>query len=227
MGEEKPCKNVYEKREGTAKTVCPWRKGGRTISRESRYIKKLMGWCPNAKKPGTEYQIAHENFGVYSQSGNEKSRVLPTPLSKFSRLCTYVLLIDTGFTLAYGLLLARIGVNTGAFLVGLIVCLTISISDWKRQMRRYDTLEKNPVVDNSDKQKLTWIFTAIISLIVFLSYTNRVLNMQLTFSVGAGAVASMWLSYFQILYWESENHKKIYINRRCGKWKTSYLIREK
>ncbi|MDD3042760.1 MAG: DUF1673 domain-containing protein [Methanosarcinaceae archaeon] len=193
----------------------------------TKSIRKLVGWCPCAKVPDSGYRIARENFEAHDQSGSEKARILPTALSKFSRLRTYNLLVDTGFSLAYGLLLARIGVNTGAFLTGLIICLAICISKWKKQMQRYDTLEKNPVVDYSDKQKFTWILTVIIPIIIFLAYTDRFLNMPLLFSFGAGAVASMWLSYFQIIYWEYKNHKKIYINRRCGKWKTSYLIREK
>ena len=36
------------------------------------YIKKLMGWCPNAKTLETGFRISPANFEVYAQSGGEK-----------------------------------------------------------------------------------------------------------------------------------------------------------
>jgi hypothetical protein len=88
LGEEKPCENVCEKRKGTAKTVCPWRKGGRTISRESRYTKKFMGWCPYAKLTGVDPRISSVNFEADDRSGGEKgdrSRREKTPIKRNSK----------------------------------------------------------------------------------------------------------------------------------------------
>jgi len=52
------------------------------------------------------------------------------------------------------------------------------------------------------------------------------LALQITLSFFGGYLVYFWLGYFQILYWEHKNHKKIYFDKNYGKWKKSYIIRE-
>ncbi len=43
------------------------------MNREAKYIKKLMGWCPNAKALEIGSQITPANFEIHDKSGGEKA----------------------------------------------------------------------------------------------------------------------------------------------------------
>jgi len=95
-------------------------------------------------------------------------------------------------------------------------------------MRRYDSLVKQPVIDYSGKKTLYYILSyAFIIVIFYLRFKGQELAMQAIFSLLGGSTVAMWLSYFQLIYWEKRNHKNIYFGKKHGTWKTSYVIREK
>jgi hypothetical protein len=56
LGDKKPYENIYKKRRGIPEDVCPWRKGVRTVSLNTEYIKKLMGWCPMKNSFGKRWE---------------------------------------------------------------------------------------------------------------------------------------------------------------------------
>ncbi len=195
---------------------------------ESRCIKKLMGWCPNAKAHEARQLINFESFesGISSRiSGDNEDQKNPGWLRKLSN---YTLLINTLFTLAYLLIIKQLGVNLIFLLAGFLVPLFFVIFDWKAQMQRYDALVKHPVIDYSDKKKLYFILAyALIIVIFYLYFKGQELAMQAPFSLIGGLLVGMWLSYFQLIYWQKKNHKTIYFGKKHGTWKTSYIIREK
>ena len=201
------------------------------MSRESRYIKKLMGWCPNAKPLETGSRISPANFEVSDQSGGEKARI-PGFLSRFSSLFSRfdvrILLPAIFVTPFYINLLFRKGVNTEAFFLGLLLSLMIYLLSWKKQMQRYDALAKKPIVRSSKKKNILLVFLAIFLLgILFgILLTGHFLNVQSTFSFIAGTWILMWGNYLQLIYWEMKNHLKIYIKSEKG-FQKMYALREK
>jgi len=89
---------IYIKTEkGFQKLYVLGEKEGRTMNWGSRYIKKLMGWCPNAKTLKTESQISSANFEANDRSEEEKAGSLNIP-SQHSRLDTLLLLLPIFFT---------------------------------------------------------------------------------------------------------------------------------
>ncbi len=94
-------------------------------------------------------------------------------------------------------------------------------------MKRYDALVKYPVIDYSNKEKLYSALSYVFILIFILLIKGHEAALQATFSFMGGFMIGMWLSYFQLIYWEKKNHKTIYFNKSYGTWKKSYIIQEK
>ena len=183
------------------------------------YIKKLMGWCPNAKMLETGSRISSANFELYDQSGGEKARS-PMALSRFSKLFSRLdarLLIPTLFlTPFYIIMLFLKGINSEFFFLGILFSLLINLLFWKKQIREYDAAAKKPTVRYVSKIVLLFVFLSIVLFLsfppmVFLSYTPS---------------STMWGACLQLFYWEKKNHIKIYIKNENGFQKT-YAIGEK
>lgn len=194
---------------------------------ESRYIKKLMGWCPNAKAHEARQPINFESFdsGISSRTGrndgNQKN------LGWFQKTNIQTFLINTFLTLASLLVINQLGINLFFLLAGSLISLFFIIFDWNAQMRRYDTLVKHPVIDYSDKKKLYYILACAFILTYHLYIKGHGIAMQAMFSSMGGLMVGMWIIYFQLIYWEKKNHKTIYFGKKHGTWKTSHIIREK
>ena len=193
-------------------------------------IKKLMGWCPNARAHQARWHINLENFDsdipdrTRGEGGDTKN------MGWLRKASTRILLLDIFLTFVYFLVLNQIGLNLMAFLlVGFFAIVHVAFY-WKTQMQRYDDLVKQPVTEYSNKRKIiSFAIPVVLYLVTF--FLNIIVGhehaLQTIFSLGGGFLIGMWLIYFQIKYWEKMNHKTIYINKRDGMWKTSYVIQER
>lgn len=198
------------------------------------YIKKLMGWCPNAGAAEARRDVSFENFDsdIPERAGGENGD-LKNP-GWFRKTSTYILLINTFFALAYFLVINQLGINLALginlilLLTGFFIALFLVIFDWKVQMQRYDALVKHPVIEYSDKKKLYYILASVFFILIYhLYFKGQELALQTIFSFMGGLMIGMWLSYFQLIYWEKKNHKTIYFDKSYGTWKKSYIIRER
>lgn len=203
------------------------------MNETGEYIKKLTGWCPYAKTSESGCLIPSGNFETNRRAGGRDSGDPENPVWS-RKLSSRILLVDSFLTLVYILVLAQLSVNAAALLAGFFISVTFFIFAWKKQMHRYNTLAQNPVLDYSDKKNLyrrlfrimTLIFYAAFICWIFAGGPERGFLMKETLSFFAGGLVSLWLCYFQILYWERKNHKTIYLNKSFGKWKKSYIVRE-
>lgn len=197
---------------------------------EAKYIKKLMGWCPNAKANEARKLINLENFDSNTPDrarGENENLENPGWLRKTS---TRVLLLSILFTLVYILAINHLGLNLASLLAGFLISVAFIVFDWKKQMHRYDTLVQEHICDNSGmkkvSQRINLIFYAMLFYWIFSGDVERNFSMKVTISFMSGCLVVMWLSYFQLIYWQKKNHKTIYFNKSYGKWKKSYIIRE-
>lgn len=194
----------------------------------TEYIKKLLGWCPNARASEARRHVNFENFesGVPERAGGENGDL--KNLGWFRKASTRPLLVYTFFTLMYLLIFYQIGISLIFLLAGSFSSLFLSIFFWKTQMKRYDDLVKKPVTEYSNKRKIiTFAITCAVYFVMsYLDANARGLAVQAMISFVGGFLVSMWLEYLQILYWERKNHKIIYIDKGYG-WKKSYIIRER
>ncbi len=191
----------------------------------TEYIKKLMGWCPNARAHEARRHISLENFAsdIPERAGKENGD--PKNLGWFRKASTRPLLIYTFFTLIYLLIFSQKGISLVFLLAGSFSSLFLSIFFWKNQMQKYDELIKKPVTECSNKRKMNLLAT-IFAVYFVMSYLDANYRGQAMISFFGGFLVSMWLEYLQILYWERKNHKIIYIDKGYG-WKKSYIILER
>lgn len=195
-------------------------------------IKKLMGWCPNAKKLETGPRISSANFETYGRSGEEKARS-PEVSGKHSRLDTQLLLLPFFFTPIYINLFQK-GINTEAFLLGLSLSLPIYLLGWKKQMHQYNVAKEKPVISPSFRKTLAcvilFLFLGFTLLLAFLPYISSnvayLLKHQTLDSFVSGTLTLMWSFYLQLIYWENKNHMKMYMKREKGQQKL-YVLGEK
>ncbi len=207
-----------------------------TMNVFTKSIRKLIGWCPNAKTLENVFQISPANFEANDLSGGEKARnpEISSHISGFfSRFDIRILLPTLFLTPIYINLLFQKGINEEAFFLGFSFSLLIYLLGWKKQMHYYDSLAKKPVVVSSFKKTFFWVFSVIILglilLMVFLPYISHmihILNARSLYSLVAGAWIFMWGSYFQLIYWEKKNHLKIYIKSKRG-FQKMYALGEK
>jgi len=201
------------------------------VSLRVKNIKKLMGWCPNAKASESRRNISFENFDsdipdkAKGDNGDQRN---PGWLRKTS---AYTILINILFTLAYLLAINHLGLNLTFLLAGFSISVAVIVFDWKKQMRRYDTLAQKHICDNSFMKKVSQImnliFYAFLFYWIFSGDVERNHSMQVIISFMSGLLVVMWLSYFQLIYWQKKNHKTIYFDKSHGTWKKSYVILER
>ncbi len=191
-------------------------------------IKKFMGWCPNARASEARQQSNLENFAseipdrARGENGDLKN------LGWIRKTSIQTLLINTFLTLVYIPVINQLGINLTFLLTGSFISLFFVIFYWKTQMKRYDSLIKQPIIDYSNKKKLYNVLCYVFLILIFSLYLkSQETALQAIFSFIGGIVVGMWLFYFQLIYWEKKNHKTIYFNKSYGTWKKSYIIRER
>jgi hypothetical protein len=194
------------------------------------YIKKLMGWCPNTRAQEARQHVNFENFNSdISDRARGENKDLKDP-GWLRKVSTRILLIAISITFVCFLALNQTGINLIFLLAGFFISLIYFAFYWKTQIRIYDDLVKQPVTEYSKKMRITLIaIIFVLSLLRFLFgiIVGQELAWQAMLSFYGGFLIFFWLSYFQIKYWEKMNHKTIYVNKREGTWKRSYIIRER
>lgn len=196
------------------------------------YIKRLMGWCPNAKTLEKRSRVSPVSFEAYDRSRGEKARS-PTALSRFSRLDVRLLLPALLLTPIYIIMLFLKGVNSEFFFLGILFSLLLNSLCWKKLIHECNALVKKPDVRYVSKIVLFYVFLSLIwfsvlPFIVFRSYhTPYSIDSQSMYSFIAGLwILTMWGTSLQLIYWEKKNHMKICTENENGFQKT-YAIGEK
>lgn len=147
------------------------------------------------------------------------------------RLSTIFLLVPVSATIYFSLMVVLLGTNLTFLLVGFLIAILSSIFIWKRQIRMYDNLIRQPPTENS---KIVTIL--IIAILIVLTYSVNFfisiivgpkLAEQATFSFYGGFQVFWWLSYYRLIYWEKKNNITIYLVKRYGTLKKSYIIQER
>ncbi len=98
----------------------------------AKNLRKLMGWCPNAKLTETGSRISPANFEAYDRSGGEKAdrsggEKARSDLSRMKRIGLLIASIG-GFVSTLTLVMEKdnisllmVGVGTLLFLIGIIL----------------------------------------------------------------------------------------------------------
>lgn len=191
-------------------------------------IKKMMGWCPNARTSETRRHINFESSESGIPDREKGDDGYQKKLGWLQKASTRTLLVDIFLTFMYFSVLIQLGVNLIFLLAGFFTALISFIFSWNAKMRLYDSLEKQRLIDNSNMKRLCIILTYVLFSFVIVCFyiIGYGLALKITLSFFGGYLVYFWLGYFQILYWEQKNNKRIYFEKGYGKWKKSYIIRE-
>jgi hypothetical protein len=141
-----------------------------------------MGWCPNAKAHEARQPINFESFefGISSRTGGNDGD--QKNLGWFQKINIQTFLINTFLTLVSLLVINQLGVNLFFLLTGSLISLFFIIFDWNAQMRRYDSLVKQPVIDYSGKKTLYYILAYAFMIVIFyLWFKGQELAMHAVF----------------------------------------------
>ncbi|AKB38910.1 hypothetical protein MSSAC_4320 [Methanosarcina siciliae C2J] len=181
------------------------------------YIKKLMGWCPNAKAHVTRQHVNLENFDSNvpdRERGDNSCLKNPGWLWKKSN---QILLFNISLTFVYLLMINLIDINLFYLLAGFFVALSQLVLHWNKQIKKYDDIARNPIIHYGSKEKYLPGLLFIILSILFVSFFTVLSYM---FKFGSPSASTFYLSilwffmwgfYFQLIYWEKKKHMKICI----------------
>jgi hypothetical protein len=203
---------------------------GGTVSLKVKTLRKLMGWCPYAKANEAKRPTSLGNFDfsipdrARGEGGDIKS------LGWFRKESTRIFLIAVFTTSLYSLILRQIGMNLFFLFTGFSIALIYFVFYWKTQIQRYDDMVKRSVIDYSN-EKISILVKILFLLYVVISFLGIFVGQELAWqamlSLYGGLLVFFWLSYFQIKYWEKINNKTIFFEKKYGRWKRSYIIKEK
>ncbi|MCC4767965.1 DUF1673 family protein [Methanosarcina sp. DH1] len=199
------------------------------MSLKVEYIKKLMGWCPNAKAYEARQHANLESFDsdipdrARGENGDLKD---PGWLRKESN---QILLFDIFLTFVYLLMINLIDLNLLYLLAGFLVALSQLVLRWNKQMQRYNDIARKPITRYGSKEKY---LPGLLFIIFTILFTSLLIVLSYMFNFGIPSIPAfyfsilwffMWGFYFQLIYWEMKNHMKICIIFENGFQKTYAL----
>lgn len=192
-------------------------------------IKKLMGWCPNAKAHETR-QVNLESFDSdVPDRARDDNIDLKTP-GWLRRISNQILLFAIFLTFVHLLIYNQIGLNfdlTINLLIGSIPALSYFVFYWNERIQRFNDIAKKPVVRYISKVSYLWILIIIILLILLMVLSYLIRQSWHSALFGLSIILFLtWGFYFQLIYWEKKNRMKIYIKYENSFEKT-YAIGEK
>ncbi|MGA9189060.1 MAG: DUF1673 domain-containing protein [Methanosarcina sp.] len=181
----------------------------------TKSIRKLMGWCPNAKTLETQHSIHPEYFETNNQSREKDAGNSPIlPSGWWNKRHNRMLIMSTGLTLfsIFWIEFQGGSLRDEAFILGLITGIIFNpllcIWNW-----RFLDKIKNSNKRVQTKNKLI-IIAGILGLITLLMESLSLgWRFVLTFSLtcASGFCLTVFLYYFTEIYWENKNKKIVLI----------------
>ncbi|PAV12689.1 hypothetical protein ASJ81_05645 [Methanosarcina spelaei] len=195
----------------------------------TKNINGLVSWCSNSRLSEVRQHIHLEIFGLNIPNRAKGERENMKNLRWFRKASTRTFLVNFFFTIIFSLIMAYFGANIIFLLAGFLIALFSTLFYWNTQMQRYDALVKQPSIDHPNMKVLFIIITAALMLTPYYYFQELTLQSmtQSMFSFVGGLLISMWLNYFQLIYWEKKNRRIIYFDKSYGTWKKSYIVLEK
>jgi hypothetical protein len=172
----------------------------------TKSIRKLMGWCPNAKTIETQHAIHLEYFEANNQSRGKDAANSPLPSGWWNRRHNRALMMSSGLTLLSVLGIGFFGANPRdeSFIFGLIIGtifnLPICIWNWhllnkiKNSSKRVQT--KNKLI----------IISGLLGFTTLLTQSSLV-GWRVVLTFISGFCLTTFLYYLTDVYWEKKNEK--------------------
>ncbi len=188
-------------------------------------IKKLMGWCLNARASEARRNIDLENFdsNVPDRARGDNS-CLKNP-GWLQRESNQILLFAIFLTFVHFLIYNHMGLLPSLFAP--LPPLFYFVFHWNERIQRFNDIAKKSIVRYVSKLSYLWVFLIIIVFIApMILLTYMIIHWNLALFELSILCFFMWGFYFQLIYWEKKNHMRIYIKSGSG-FQETYAIGEK
>ncbi|AKB59871.1 DUF1673 domain-containing protein [Methanosarcina barkeri] len=193
---------------------------------KAKYIRKLMGWCPNAKANEARRNIDLENFdsNIPDRARGDNS-CLKNP-GWLQRESNQILLFAIFLIFVHFLIYNHMGLLPSFFAP--LPPLFYFVFHWNERIQRFNDVAKKPIVRYISKLAYLWIFLIIIVFIApMMLLTYMIIQSWHLALLGLSIPCFfMWGFYFQLIHWEKKNHMRIYIKSENG-FQKAYAIGEK
>ncbi|AKB42385.1 MULTISPECIES: DUF1673 domain-containing protein [Methanosarcina] len=172
----------------------------------TKSIRKLMGWCPNAKTIETQNVIHPEYFEANNQSRGKDAANSPLPSGWWNRRHNRTLMVSSGLTLVSLLGIGFFGVHLRdeSFIFGLIIGtifnLPLCIWNW-----HFLNKIKNSSKRVQTKNKLI-VISGLLGLTTLLTQSSLV-GWRVVLAFISGFCLTTFLYYLTDVYWEKKNEK--------------------
>jgi hypothetical protein len=191
----------------------------------SKYIRKLMGWCPNAKALEARQQT---NFEIFDSNIPDRARGENGDLKNpgwLQRESNQILLSAIFLTFVHLLIYNHMGLLPSLFTT--LPPLFYFVFHWNERIQRFNDITKKPIVRYVSKVSYLWVLMIIvfIALLMLLTYMIRQSWHSALFGLSI-LLFFTWGGYIQLIYWEKKNHMKIYIKTEKG-FQKLYVLGEK
>jgi hypothetical protein len=177
------------------------------VNLNTEYIKKLIGWCPNAKALETKHSICPEYLEADNQSrGRDEGNSPVSSPGWWNKRHNRALIISSGLTLFSVLGIGFLGVHpmdkgfVFGLIIGTIFNLLLCIWNWhflnkvKNSSRRVQT--KNKLI----------VIAGILGLTTLLIQSS-LLGWRVILTFISGFCLTAFLYYLTDIYWEKKNEK--------------------
>lgn len=172
----------------------------------TKSIRKLMGWCPNAKTIENQHAIHPEYFEANNQSRGKDAANSLLPSGWWNRRHNRILMMSSGLTLVSLLGIGFFGVHLRdeSFIFGLIIGtifnLPICIWNW-----HFLNKIKNSNKKVQTKNKLI-VISGLLGLTTLLTQSSLV-GWRVVLAFISGFCLTTFLYYLTDVYWEKKNEK--------------------
>ena len=143
------------------------------------YIKKLMGWCPNAKRAETQHSIHPEHFETNNQARGKDAENFPIlPSGWWNRRHNRLLIMSTGLTLfsVLGISFMEVHPTDKGFMFGLIIGIIFNlyfcIWNWHYLDNIKNTGKKIKMNIRFPKWRVINLILSLALLYLFFSQSN-------------------------------------------------------
>ena len=144
----------------------------------TKSIKRLIGWCPNAKTIETQHSIHPEYFEANNQSRGKDAANSPLPSGWWNRRHNRVLMMSSGLTFISALGIGFLEVHPidkifiFGLLIGTIFNLYICIWNWHYLNNIKNTGKKIKKNIRSPKWRVINLILSLVLLYLFFSQSN-------------------------------------------------------
>lgn len=181
-------------------------------------VRKMMGWCPNASTIEARKSVLFDDLAVNApDSGGELIYTTAGWLNKYRNRVLMSSLILT--LLAFGLFRTAGMYDSDIFLSGVITGLLLSLVAGAVEWHRLNKVAAGKFMSQERTRKRKVVqFLVLFILIALVTFSVGFLAVKISTNIlgvyvfMSGYLLSVWIWYFEVLYWERKNRKRLIID---------------